>query len=97
MSTFAIGIEYSLPSRARQLYTYFLPHSLQGTEMECTRLRLRKQLSFFMAMLVSLAFPAKAQRSTSEQALKSHPKFTDVTSMLECLRIRGVAQIEERS
>jgi enediyne biosynthesis protein E4 len=50
--------------------------------MEYMRLRLRNQLPFFVVMLVSLAFPAKAQRSTSEQANKSHPKFTDVTSTL---------------
>lgn len=54
------------------------------------RLRLRNQLPFFVAMLVSLAFPAKAQRSTSEQANKSHPKFTDVTSTLG-LNFRNMA------
>ena len=54
------------------------------------RLRLRNQLPFFVAMLVSLAFPAKARRSTSEQANKSHPKFTDVTSTLG-LNFRNMA------
>ncbi len=58
--------------------------------MEYMRLRLRNQLPFFVAMLVSLAFPAKAQRSTSEQANKSHPKFTDVTSTLG-LNFRNMA------
>jgi len=58
--------------------------------MEYMRLRLRNQLPFFVAMLVSLAFPAKAQRSTSEQAHKSHPKFTDVTSTLG-LNFRNMA------
>src|SRR6266581_3499701 len=54
------------------------------------RLRLRNQFPFFVAMVVSLAFPAKAQRGTSEQANKSHPKFTDVTSALG-LNFRNMA------
>src|SRR2546430_617220 len=58
--------------------------------MEYMRLWLRNQLLFFVAMLVSLAFPAKAQRRTSEQANKSHPKFTNVTSTLG-LNFRNMA------
>src|SRR6266700_5831994 len=54
------------------------------------RLRLRNPFPFFVAMVVSLAFPAKAQRGTSEQANKSHPKFTDVTSALG-LNFRNMA------
>jgi len=50
--------------------------------MEYMGLRLAKHLPFFVAIVVSLAFPSKAQRGPSEQANKSHPKFTDVTSAL---------------
>jgi enediyne biosynthesis protein E4 len=58
--------------------------------MEYMRLRLRNQLPFFVAMLVSLAFPAKAQRNTSKQAQESHPEFTDVTFTLG-LNFRNMA------
>ena len=58
--------------------------------MDYMRFRLRNHLHFFVAMVVSLAFPAKAKRATSEQANKSHPKFTDVTSALG-LNFRNMA------
>jgi hypothetical protein len=61
--------------------------------MEYMKLRLPNQLPFFVAMVVSLAFPANAQHGPSgggEQANKSHPKFTDATFALG-LNFRNMA------
>ena len=61
--------------------------------MEYMKLRLPNQLPFFVAMVVLLAFPAKAQHGPSgaaEQANKSHPKFTDATFALG-LNFRNMA------
>src|SRR6266700_7836767 len=64
------------------------------TEMEYMKLRLPNQLPFLVAMVVvSLAFPAKAQhgqKGAGEQANTSHPKFTDATSALG-LNFRNMA------
>jgi len=61
--------------------------------MEYMKLRLPNQLPFFVAMVVSLAFPAKAPHGPSgagEQENKSHPKFTDATFALG-LNFRNMA------
>src|SRR3981189_1621660 len=63
------------------------------TEMEYMKLRLPNQLPFFVAMVVSLTFPVKAQHGPSgagEQTNKSHPKFTDATFALG-LNFRNMA------
>ena len=61
--------------------------------MEYMKLRLPNQLPFFVAMVVSLAFPVKAPHGPSgagEQENKSHPKFTDATFALG-LNFRNMA------
>ena len=61
--------------------------------MEYMKLRLPNQLPFFVAMVVSLTFPVKAQHGPSgagEQTNKSHPKFTDATFALG-LNFRNMA------
>jgi len=55
------------------------------TAMGYMRLHLPNQLPFFLAMVVSSAFPVIAQRDsvgTGEQAKKISPKFIDTTSAL---------------
>src|SRR5437899_39847 len=55
------------------------------TAMGYMRLHLPNQLPFFLAMVVSSAFPVAAQREsvgTEEQATKISPKFIDTTSAL---------------
>src|SRR5438094_4957158 len=57
--------------------------SRQGQPMGYMRLHLPWQLPFFLAMVVSFAFPVIAQRdSVEEQAKQISPKFIDTTSLL---------------
>lgn len=58
------------------------------------RLHLPNQLAFFLAMVVSSAFPVIAQRDsvdTGEQAKKISPKFIDTTFALSLI-LRAVCQ-----
>src|SRR5580658_9156984 len=53
--------------------------------MKCMRLHLPRQLPFFLAMVVSSAFPVIAQRDsvrTEEQTNKISPKFIETSSAL---------------
>src|SRR5882762_6669198 len=57
--------------------------SRQGQPMGYMRLHLPWRLPFFLAMVVSSAFPVIAQRdSAKEQAKQISPKFIDTTSLL---------------
>src|SRR5947207_7460464 len=65
--------------------------SRQGQPMGYMRLHLSWQLPFFLAMVVSSAFPVIAQRgSVEEQAAQIPPKFIDTTSLVG-IRFRNMA------
>src|SRR6266550_2137243 len=65
--------------------------SRQGQPMGYMRLHLSWQLPFFLAMVVSSAFPVIAQRgSVEEQATQISPKFIDTTSLVG-IRFRNMA------